>query len=196
MKTDEPKTDALAEILAEAFFNDPFYRYLLPDASARRQPLTWLMKGLALYGTRYGTVHTAGDPVSGAAIWLGPESPVMDLPGMARVGLWRAPLAFGLRATGRMLGVSGEWERLQKREPERHWYLMVIGVRPAQQGRGLGGGLLAPVLREADADGRSCFLETMTERNLSFYRKHGFETVTEGRIEGRIPYWTMRREAR
>jgi ribosomal protein S18 acetylase RimI-like enzyme len=196
MKADEQQVDALADILADAFFEDPFYRYLLPDASARQKPLTWFMRRLVLYGIRYGTVRTTPGPLRGAAVWLGPESPTTDIPGMVRVGMWRAPWALGIRATARMLRVTGEWERWQKREPEQHWYLAVIGVTPAEQGKGLGGGLLRPVLQQADAAGRSCFLETMTEKNISFYRKYGFETAAQGTIEGRIPYWTMRRKPR
>ena len=54
---------------------------------------------------------------------------------------------------------------------------------------------MQPVLREADVGGLSCYLETAKERNLAFYRKHGFEVVKEQTLgtDGPI-FWTMLRE--
>jgi ribosomal protein S18 acetylase RimI-like enzyme len=44
--------------------------------------------------------------------------------------------------------------------PEPHWYLAFVGIDPAQQRRGLGRTILAPVLARADADAIPCYLET------------------------------------
>ncbi|HEY6546941.1 MAG TPA: GNAT family N-acetyltransferase, partial [Vicinamibacteria bacterium] len=47
------------------------------------------------------------------------------------------------------------------------------------------------------ADGLPASLETLNERNLSFYRRHGFEVAAEGQVpEGGPPYWVLRREPR
>ena len=58
-----------------------------------------------------------------------------------------------------------------------HWYLSILAVAPDKQGRGLGGALLAPVLTEADALGVASYLTTFTPRNISFYRKMGYDSA-------------------
>jgi len=64
--------------------------------------------------------------------------------------------------------------------PPDHWYLLILGVDPPRQGQGVGGSLIEPILRRADAEGRQFYLETMKPRNVTFYGKHGFDVVLEG----------------
>jgi len=53
------------------------------------------------------------------------------------------------------------------------------------------------VLARADAEGLLCYVETEKERNLPFYRRHGFEVVVEDDMPNGGPhFWTMRREPR
>jgi GNAT superfamily N-acetyltransferase len=61
-----------------------------------------------------------------------------------------------------------------------HWYLDVIAVEPARQGAGIGGSLLGAVGARADADGVPVVLLTYRERNLAFYRRHGYAVVCDG----------------
>lgn len=58
------------------------------------------------------------------------------------------------------------------------WYLSILGVEPTQQRQGLGSIVLAPTLAEADALGKSCYLETFSD-NLGFYQKLGFVSVAK-----------------
>ena len=57
------------------------------------------------------------------------------------------------------------------------WYLSIIGIAPQAQGRGLGRKLLEPMLAEADAATASCYLETFSMRNVTFYTRLGFGVV-------------------
>ena len=185
--------DQAVNVLVNAFFDDPFYRYVFPDASLRPRKMAFFMKILVLYGKRYGRVDVEKDPVLGAAIWLPPSAPMVTTPRMIRTGMLKAPFFMGRQAFRKMLEVTREWEALQAREPKRHWYLAAIGVEPKHQGKGIGGRLLSPVLEEADKEKVPCYLETMTRKDIAFYEKHGFRVAAEGRIDGEIPYWTMRR---
>jgi ribosomal protein S18 acetylase RimI-like enzyme len=80
--------------------------------------------------------------------------------------------------------------------PEPHWYLMILGVDPPHQGRGVGGTLIRPTLARADAEGVRCYLETAKERNLAFYRRHGFEVAAEDDVPDGPHVWMMTREPR
>tara|TARA_B100000378_G_scaffold196918_1_gene160523 strand:- start:454 stop:951 length:498 start_codon:yes stop_codon:yes gene_type:complete len=61
--------------------------------------------------------------------------------------------------------------------PSNAWYLSIIGIAPQAQGRGLGRKLLEPMLAEADAATASCYLETFSMRNVTFYTRLGFGVV-------------------
>jgi ribosomal protein S18 acetylase RimI-like enzyme len=79
--------------------------------------------------------------------------------------------------------------------PGAHWYLAGIGVEPSAQRRGIGSALLRPGLDAADAAGLPAGLLTNSERNLSFYERHGFRVIREGETPDRGPHaWMMRRD--
>ena len=61
-----------------------------------------------------------------------------------------------------------------------HWYLAGIGVDPPEQRKGIGTALLQPGFAGAAREGLPCVLLTNAERNLSFYRRNGFEVAFEG----------------
>jgi GNAT superfamily N-acetyltransferase len=70
-----------------------------------------------------------------------------------------------------------------------------LGTAVEQQGKGVGGALMRPVLDHCDAEGIPCYLESSKERNIPFYRRHGFEVVEEVPLPGDGPsLWTMWRE--
>jgi GNAT superfamily N-acetyltransferase len=56
---------------------------------------------------------------------------------------------------------------------EAAWYLSIVAVDPAVQAQGLGRKLLEPTIAEADRAGVICYLETFSQRNLSFYQRLG-----------------------
>jgi GNAT superfamily N-acetyltransferase len=59
-------------------------------------------------------------------------------------------------------------------------------VDPAHRGKGYGTALLGFALEQCDRDGVPAYLESTNPRNMSLYRRHGFEPV--GRIqEGTSP---------
>lgn len=76
-----------------------------------------------------------------------------------------------------------------------YWYMEVVGVDPAARALGVGTRLLEPVLALADEAGQPCYLETMTESNVAWYRSLGFEVRGAGVrfVPGGPPNWTMMR---
>ncbi len=189
----EAHRQEIAAVLQRAFLDDPIYRFLMPDVRRRPELLEWWMACQVRYGIRYGEIYTTIEPVLGAAIWLPPHRPLISVSGMALSGFIQAPLRLGPTGLRRTLAIDRLWGRLHAREPRRHWYLLAIGVEPAHQGKGIGSALIRPVLERADREGLPCYLETMTDADVRFYQKHGFDVVARGRLGGEAPYWTMRR---
>jgi len=62
------------------------------------------------------------------------------------------------------------------------------------QGHGLGVAVMEPVLRRCDEDGIGAYLESSKERNVPYYRRHGFEVVDEIDLPRGPRIWLMWRE--
>ncbi len=187
--------DEAAQMLARAFFDDPMVMYVVPDDDKRRRLLPWFFRIAARYGHAYGETFTTPGKVDGAAVWLPPGDSIMSSLRIMRKGLILAPFKFGPRDFIRFLSSMNHLERFHKRDvPPEHWYLFVLGVDPARQGQGVGGTIIQPILERADRDRLPCYLETMKERNVTFYRKHDFEVVVEDVFPNGPRYWTMKRD--
>ena len=183
------------EVLARSFHDDPLMEYIVPDETKRARWLRWFMTKGANYAHHYGAVDTTAGKVEGGAIWLPPGDVKLTIPRMARTGMLAFPLKFGFSTFQRFLTAMNYAEHLHDRDmPDRHWYLLILGVDPPRQGQGVGSGLIQPTLPRADADGQACYLETAKARNVPFYAKHGFEVIVESDLpKGGPHFWTMKR---
>ena len=199
VRLDPAQRERAAEMLAQAFRNDPMYIYICPDEAERIRGARLLFDALIRVTPVYGEVWTTSE-VSGVACWLAPGHTEIGLWQMLRTGFalpW-AMLRFSAAARRRAMSVFGYSEKLHRRAMSKpHWYLWALGVSPASQGQGIVGRLLQPVLARADAAGLPCYLETETERNVAFYRNHGFEVLTAAPPPGHeLMLWTMARQPR
>ena len=87
------------------------------------------------------------------------------------------PLLLVLDDEAMLTDCAGMLEGMAKYHPEECWYLAVIGVDSACQGRGLGAQLMKHALRRVDEDGLPAYLESSNPRNMSLYKRHGFEEM-------------------
>ena len=60
---------------------------------------------------------------------------------------------------------------------EPHWYLPLMGVDPSQQNKGFGSALLQHTLNQFDRENKLAYLESSNPRNISLYKRHGFELL-------------------
>ena len=187
-----PDAPGAAAVLARAFQADPMMVYLMPDPARRQHVLPRFMGGVQRYCLTYGTVMVARD-LSGVACWLPPGGTDVTLARMARTGVVSAAASLGIGGLRRMLPLTSAMDRDHHRVMTGpHWYLWLLGTDPGQVGRGVGSALLRPVLARADDQQVPCYLDTHSERNLSFYARHGFEPLVEGVVDG-VRYWGLRR---
>jgi ribosomal protein S18 acetylase RimI-like enzyme len=171
----------------------------MPDDKQRLEILPQFMRAGVRICQKDGEVYTTPGTVLGDACWLPPGSTEVTEERLAEAGAMEVLAQMGEEAAGRFGGLMEHLGGLHaKAVPPDHWYLLILGVDPSRQGQGIGGTLIEPILRRADAEGRQCYLETMKTRNVTFYQKHGFEVVVDdvfGGTDG-VRFWTMRRDPR
>jgi ribosomal protein S18 acetylase RimI-like enzyme len=180
-------------LLARAFQDDPAWGWVLPNPRRRAALLPWLFQmGFEITDAQVWGAGTEGQ-LRGVARWMPPGRPGVHVGPMLRA-LVATPLRVR-EATSRFLAYGRAVEALRAQAvPEPHWYLAGIGVDPPYQHRGVGTTLLGPGLEAAGKAGVPCALLTNSERNLSFYKRSGFEVVLEGRTPEDGPRaWMMRR---
>lgn len=165
--------------LADALIVDPFYLAISVDFEnelpARKAVLAAYFAYSLAEARRTGRCETPEDRELGAAAWLLPRTAQVDAQESA------AKHAFLARTLGprghdnyhRIVGFMGP--HASAAVPAQAWYLSILGISPAMQGRGLGARLLAPTLAEADAAGVPCYLETFTPPSVPFYERMGFQ---------------------
>ncbi len=171
-----------------AFATDPMARWSIPDPAVYLKCFPALVRAFGgnAFGHRAG--HHVGD-FAGAALWLPPgvhpdEAAVMAI--MQEAG-----------RPERQADAAAVFEQMARCHPaEPHWYLPLIGVDPARQGRGLGSALLAHALRECDRQHVAAYLESSNPANISLYERHGFEQIGNIQVGSSPTLVPMLRKAR
>lgn len=160
--------------LTLAFAADPPCRWMYPDPAAYLRHFPAFARAFGGASLEHRTALHCG---AGAALWLAPgDAP--DAEGLTDV----VETTVGEREQGGAWSLFAEMDRLHPRAP--HWYLPLIGVEPAWQGRGLGEAMLAPVLAQCDADGLPAYLEATSARSVTLYERLGFRRVATIDIGG------------
>jgi ribosomal protein S18 acetylase RimI-like enzyme len=186
--------DCLGRVLAAAFADDPVFGWLIPtDVPGRERRMQTFFRSISRSYLRCGKpAYLVGD--AGAALWAAPGKWALPMSEILRE-TWPAVRAFG-SGLPRALRTQLEAEGGHPKEP-KHWYLGYLGVDPAHQNQGHGSSLLRAVLDRADAEGLPAYLESSNERNLTLYKRHGFDVTTSYPALGRGPtIWRMWREPR
>ncbi|HVC07922.1 MAG TPA: GNAT family N-acetyltransferase [Solirubrobacterales bacterium] len=179
---------ALKTVLAEAFYEDPIFAWLMPDDRRRAARLRHFFSiELRHMGPPRGEVLTTND-LAGAVIVMPP-------------GAWRAPIratlleggAFGVHlGRAARLDAAIEWHHTRG-VSDPHYYVRDIGVLPRMQGRGIGSCLLRRILERCDREGLPAYLEASSERNAVLYERLGFHLTRELRVSSSPPLRLMLR---
>ena len=191
----ESQVKPASEVFARAFQDDPFFVYLLPDTSQRKNVLPYIFELNIRYGVSYGEVYAISSSLEGVAMWFPPETADMSLWGIIRCGGLSLLPKIG-RFTGKMQRLNEYTNLIRRRHaPFRHWFLQTLGVAPVFQGRGYAGALLKAMLVRIDEEHLPCYLDTENSENVFIYQHYGFKVIEQGVIPGTdLSYWAMLRE--
>jgi GNAT superfamily N-acetyltransferase len=161
-------TESVVSTVVMAFSADPAARWLYPDPHQYLRdfpPFVRAFGGMSIpSGTAY---HVDGQA---AALWLAPDVHP-DEEELIRLLKHTTPPDMEEE-------VLSVFAQMGAYHPDRpHWYLPMIGVDLPYQSRGLGSALMRHALDACDRDGTLAYLESTNPRNISLYRRHGFEAL-------------------
>ena len=166
--------DLVVQVCAEGFARDPLMLWIFQDPSTRYEGLRLAFTGLARsYVAPDSVIHVVGDAC--VALWRGPAYEALS-----DTGGGASPFPSAVQERFRILG---ELMEIAHPRDRAHWYLNVIATLPARQGQGLGAEALRPVLDRCDADRLPAYLESSNPRNMTLYRRHGFDEGGRPTIE-------------
>ncbi|HUZ39841.1 MAG TPA: GNAT family N-acetyltransferase [Acidimicrobiales bacterium] len=190
---------AAITISSRAFFDDPFFSYLIPHEAMRRSRLPVFIKSVYSHMGPRGrivTVRNDDDAILGVAAW----QTTGGYPPSIALQLRQVPSslrAFYRRPRSLMTGnrYVAALAHVHRKDPQ--WYLMVLCADPTVQRSGVGTMLLDHGLQMVDAEGVGSHLETPRLDNVAYYRRFGYELVeTVTPVEDGPPFYAMWRAPR
>lgn len=179
---------AVFDALTLAFGADPVMRWLYPHPSKFLKHFPELMRHFSTNAFANASAHYV-DGFAGAALWLPPNvtfdaEPIVEL--MQRT--------VDEKQQADLFAIFNQLPEYHPHEP--HWYLAAIGIDLSRQNQGQGAALIQHALRTCDRNHESAYLESSNPRNISFYRKHGFEVLATLQAGDSPPLTPMYRSAR
>jgi ribosomal protein S18 acetylase RimI-like enzyme len=178
-------------VLAEAFMYDLDTMAVIPEEGRRKEGLHHIFKVFVRMGVLYGEVYAPSEKLGGVSIWMRSEDVDLGIIRSMRAGF----LGLVLKLDGKALNTfsqNGKDVDAAHNEAitERHWYLNVIGVHPDHQRKGYGRMMIERMLKRIDSEGLPTYLDTNSAKNITIYRKFGFEVVKEYETIGNT-HWGM-----
>ncbi len=155
-----------------AFSVDPLNRWMMPGPQQFLKYFPKMVEAFVEPSIEAGACFMT-DNGEGAAVWFPPGVNVDE----ARVG---AVMEAGVsQALDQEVGHLFSYLEESHPHDDDCWYLPLIGVDVAHQGRGFGAVLMKHVTDLLDEQGALGYLESSNPKNVSLYQRHGFEIISQ-----------------
>ncbi|KAJ7343789.1 hypothetical protein DFH08DRAFT_871273 [Mycena albidolilacea] len=173
--------DQLVKILLKAFAKDVVVQSMSGgNAELAREGTQAIYRAGFLEGCVLLAVDSASKDLLGVALGFGPGNGLYMTEAQRALGFD----AVSAKYTDEMKQWWGEFIQQSRKLKEdtvgsdrilQSWYADNIATDPARQGRGVGTALVKALCEKAKEDGVPLFLNAMTESNVAWYKKLGFE---------------------
>jgi ribosomal protein S18 acetylase RimI-like enzyme len=160
---------SIIKVLVRANWADPAARWVWPDSQQFLLHFPSFVRAFGGKAFTHGSAYYV-DGFVGAALWLPPDVHPDE---NALIALLQRTVSGQIQKD--FFPVFEQMGRYHPSEP--HWYLPLMGVDPSQQGKGFGSALLHHTLFQPDRDNKLAYLESSNPRNISLYKRHGFELL-------------------
>ena len=189
--------DAAAQVVSQAFVDDPLTSFMFPTKSTRVKTLHMFSRIYGEINIRNGRGYGVGEPLQGVAFWTFPTQEDVSI-NVKSLGKF-LPLLFSMYPIGYWRGraILGRIEKLHKKHAaEPHFYLDNLAVLPSARGQGLASKLIRPILEIADAHKSVAYTDTVTPANVPLYEHFRFQCVEASPVDGTgITVYALRRNS-
>jgi ribosomal protein S18 acetylase RimI-like enzyme len=187
------KTDSnlIGRIIEDGFAHDPICNWVFNSNNSALYPFFSMLCRDVYLREGFGYTTTKAE---GVALWVPPNKQKTS-------GIWTSMKSVALMARyGGLTGLKrgGALEKaMPAKPPEPFYYLFLISTVQAHRGQGLGGMLFEPGLEKIDSESADSYIESSNEKNLSFYRRYGYEIIGEIEPTPESPHmWLLSRPGR
>ena len=186
-------------VLADAFLQVPFWNRIceeIPDVSRR---LPALYEVSVRQGVSYGGVMAPSENLEGVIAWVPGEFADLNFRQLLRCGALPAMVKAGLKTSRRLSPIFARPAAFRRDYLAAHrcLYLLILGVPPANQGKGYGRVLLDAVIEDAERQKLPVLVGAGSEDNVALYERFGFKVIEKLPLAAIDLYeWEMVREPR
>jgi len=168
----EADHDAVVRTIVDAFRTDPLWSWMFPDPRLRAEQHATIFGLYVESALPKQGVWMADDRASAVAVFTHPAEAELSEDAEARLEPF-------LRKTlgDHAPAALGTLERFEAAVPQERpfYYLSFLGTRTDSRGQGIGMGLLAELVAEADREGQPAYLESTNPDNNRRYERLGFK---------------------
>ena len=160
-------------VLTDSFQDNQSTNFVIKQDNKREKRFRSLIEYSIFYGEKFGEVFLSEDKTS-CYIILDTNKKKLTW----RSILWDLRLVFKTIGIFRVGKVMKREALIKSHHPKEDFiHLWYIGVSPSAQGRGKGAELMQAIIEKAQAQQKSIYLETSTQRNFKYYESFGFKEV-------------------
>lgn len=187
-RVDTNHKSLVVDILTKSFDDNKSVNYVVKQDEKREERIRGLMDYSFDVCNAFGDVWMADDDQA-CALVLYPDKKRTTPDAI----MWDVKLALSVIGLTRVGQVLGRESKIKAFHPKMSFsYLWFIGVRPENQNKGKGSQLLNEIINHSERNNKPIYLETSVDRNLPWYKKHGFEIFNS--LELTYKLYMLRRE--
>jgi ribosomal protein S18 acetylase RimI-like enzyme len=162
-------------ILTASFHDNPSVNFVVEQDDRKEQRIRLLMEYSYFYCEAFGRIYL-NEEKNCCALVLEPHRKKFTI----RSLLWDVRLALGCVGLKNIQKVLKREAEIKKHHPEEPFiHLWYVGVKPGEQGKGLGSAMVKQVMEEAAKENQAVYLETSNPKNFPFYEQLGFAQAAD-----------------
>ena len=171
-KADKVHKEKIIEILSACFETNKSVNWIVKQDVKRKERIRYLMDYSFEACIKTGQIYLT-DNLTGVIIYSNSDNklPILEEAFLTVQYIWKVT---GIDGIGRALKREQYINQYHPKD-EEFIYIWFIGLKETEAGKGVGSAMLQEVIDKSNARQIPIYLETSNERNMNFYKKHGFE---------------------